>query len=686
MNTAVGRIALVVSGDVFAPGGVESSTRRIARALAARGPFAVDVLMLRSDLARGPDAEFYDARPVDERDGVRYYELPAYSAIAQPPERAFALHLGLVNLVRRNHYRLLHGMYASTAGFHAAYAGAECGVPVVVGLRGNDIHADVFSGHRFAQLQWALNHAARVTAVSSEALRRADVLTGCGAVGRVILNSIDPASYHEGALRLADGAPVIGTLAKIRSKKAVGTLVTAFHRVLKDWPEAHLVLVGGLREDSEPEVREAIALHGLADRVTFGGSVQRADAARYIRGMDVFVHPALHEGCPNAILEAMLAGVPIVATAVGAIPEVITHGVEGILVDPAGSPEALGEGISAMLRADRGAFVDHARRKLAARFTTEREIGELVEVYESCLPASGAGALPVAGPSSPRAIGYASETTGGGDAPAVDVATPDELRRAVEGDDPKVVRIHGVIGIDGHVDLGGNTTVEGAGSGAGLLGGGLRVLGRRNVIIRNLTIGLPEGVHCVTVQGSHLVWIDHNELYGDRRHDKKFYRGLVNVTHGSDLVTVSWNVLRDQFLTMLVGHSDDNAAEDGGRLRVTLHHNWFRDVASRTPSIRFGTLHAFNNVFERVAESGVNVRMGAAALVEANVFTHCGNAVTSLHSRYGGSALLRGNDMGGASADAPAAGPISVGYPYHPDSTARLKDLVARAAGPFGTV
>ncbi|NUR57135.1 MAG: glycosyltransferase, partial [Catenulispora sp.] len=368
------RVALVVSGDVFSDGGVESSTQRIARGLARHGRFAVDVVMLRPDLGRWYGQEFYDPAPVRERDGVRFYELPALSASVFPAERAFHTHLGLVDLLRRDRHCLVHGLYASTAGFHAVYAALEAGIPAVVGLRGNDIHADVFHGGRFAQLCWALERAACVTAVSSEALRRADLLTGCGARGRVILNSIDPAGYRDGVVTHTEGSPVIGSLANFRGKKAAQTLIAAFARLAADQPRARLVLIGGFGDDAQSDVLDAVIASDLGSRVVLTGPVERVDAVAHLRALDVFVHAALHDGSPNAVLEAMLAGAAVVATAVGAIPEMVAHGREAVLVSPAGSPAALYDGIVAALAADRLALTGRAAEALASRFAPEREI------------------------------------------------------------------------------------------------------------------------------------------------------------------------------------------------------------------------------------------------------------------------------------------------------------------------
>lgn len=81
--------------------------------------------------------------------------------------------------------------------------------------------------------------------------------------------------------------------------------------------------------------------------------------------------------------------------------------------------------------------------------------------------------------------------------------------------------------------------------------------------------------------------IDHVELSSDRDHDKDYYDGLLDVTHGCFGITLSYNILHDHWKSSLVGHSDSNGAEDVA-IRVTYHHNYWYNLNSRLPSFRFG--------------------------------------------------------------------------------------------------
>ncbi|MFF5364166.1 polysaccharide lyase family 1 protein [Streptomyces scabiei] len=280
-------------------------------------------------------------------------------------------------------------------------------------------------------------------------------------------------------------------------------------------------------------------------------------------------------------------------------------------------------------------------------------------------------------------VGFGAGTTGGGSAGPVTVSTLAAFRTAVTGDDAKVVRVSGLITLSGQVDIGSNTTVLGVGPSSGFTGGGLRIKERTNVVVRNLNISKPVApADGITVQESTKVWIDHNSFSADRTHDKDHYDGLLDVNHGSDRVTVSWNTFKEHFKGSLVGHSDKNASEDTGRLRVTYHHNHFGNVYSRIPSLRFGTGHFYNNYVDG-AETACHSRMGAQMLVENNVFRNTGVAVTTNRSSdVDGFANLRGNDLGGAATEISRVGTFTAPpYGYTAEPASSVVSSVTSGAG-----
>ncbi|MGW5237207.1 pectate lyase family protein, partial [Streptomyces nodosus] len=260
------------------------------------------------------------------------------------------------------------------------------------------------------------------------------------------------------------------------------------------------------------------------------------------------------------------------------------------------------------------------------------------------------------------------------------VAAPAGQR--VTGSSAKVVKVSGLISLSGQVDIGANTTVLGVGSSSGFTGGGLRLKNVSNVVVRNLNLNKAVGTDSITVQASTKVWIDHNTLSSDRDHGKDYYDGLVDVSHGSDYVTVSWNVFKDHYKGSLVGHSDNNASEDTGHLRVTYHHNYFDNVNSRIPSLRFGTGHFYDN-YVVGADTAVHSRMGAQMLVENNVFRSTKVAVTTNRdSKVDGYANLTGNDLGGATTEISQVGTFTKApYSYTAEPASSVVTSVTSGAG-----
>ncbi|MFI0960258.1 polysaccharide lyase family 1 protein [Streptomyces sp. NPDC021080] len=288
-----------------------------------------------------------------------------------------------------------------------------------------------------------------------------------------------------------------------------------------------------------------------------------------------------------------------------------------------------------------------------------------------------------AGAAETAPVGFGAGTTGGGSTTAVTVTTLAAFKTAVTGDAAKVVKVSGLISLSGQVDIGSNTTVLGVGSGSGFTGGGLRLKKVTNVVVRNLNISKPVApADGITVQASTKVWIDHNSFSSDRDHGKDYYDGLVDITHASDYVTVSWNTFKDHYKGSLVGHSDSNASEDTGHLRVTYHHNWFDNVNSRIPSLRFGTGHFYDN-YVVGADTAVHSRMGAQMLVENNVFRSTAVAVTTNRdSDEDGYANLTGNDLGGATTEISQVGTFTKPpYSYTAEPASTVVASVTTGAG-----
>jgi pectate lyase len=296
-------------------------------------------------------------------------------------------------------------------------------------------------------------------------------------------------------------------------------------------------------------------------------------------------------------------------------------------------------------------------------------------------------------------VGFAtmgSGTTGGqGDTTPTTVTSGDQLQSAIDAasSGPAIIYVSGrLTHTAGRVvikDLA-NISILGVCPFGELDAFGITIQRCSNIIIRNLKIHhiSTDDKDAISIdQGTHHVWVDHNELYNDRDHDKDYYDGLCDIKHASDYITVSWNYFHTHWKGSLVGHSDDNAAEDRGYLRVTYHHNWFDDLESRTPLNRFGNGHVYNNYYNNIYATGVNSRMEACLRVERNVFENVDDPIISVDSDLDGYWDLRtdGNQYINCTGNQPTASNCtsSIPYTYTTDynDISQVKNVVTQYAG-----
>lgn len=227
-----------------------------------------------------------------------------------------------------------------------------------------------------------------------------------------------PARRAEARLRLGlpDGAPVVGTVGRLDFQKAPLDFVAAAVRIAAERPEARFVWVGGgpLLE----ETKAAIAKAGLAGRFLLAG--ERNDVADLLPAFDVFAMSSLYEGLPCAVVEAMTCGIPVVATAVNAVPEVVVPGRTGILVPPA-KPAALARAVTYLLANTEHAqlLATTARSRMSDVFEPDALGYELEVTYARALglprPSRGVPTMveiPAAGGSNLRRITESARRSG----------------------------------------------------------------------------------------------------------------------------------------------------------------------------------------------------------------------------------------------------------------------------------
>jgi pectate lyase len=278
-------------------------------------------------------------------------------------------------------------------------------------------------------------------------------------------------------------------------------------------------------------------------------------------------------------------------------------------------------------------------------------------------------------------VGFASlngGTTGGSASTVVTVTTAAALKTALNAETSQTVKISGVIATAGLYTVRSNKTILGVGSASGITGGTLNLNGVQNVIIRNLVFKNLTGDAINVQNGSTNVWIDHNDLSagGD---------GLIDITHGSDYITVSWNHLHNHDKSLLLGHDDANSAEDTGHLRVTYVHNWFDGTNQRHPRVRFGNpVHVLNNYYNDIGSYGVGSAMGAGVYVERNYFENVANPTitTVAESDPGNIKILNNYKVNSGTEQVRNASSVAaIPYTYTAETNSTVKATVKAGAG-----
>ena len=374
---------ITLTSDKYPPnvGGLAISTRRLALGL-AKANHEVRIVLPDPRLLPGAGASASDGplqvlrfgpyRRADDTQAAWFDRLVAHPP-SEPPD-------------------LLHAFYVAAPAFVAVAAARYLGVPAVVSARGNDLDRAIYDPSRFAQILWALQNAAAVTAVSRDLARKAAAFAGVRA--EVIANGVDATAFAPGprdeslAASLHVGSrPVIAFVGEARLKKGLTILLPAFAELARTRRDAPaLLLVGGVRAEDEPILQVFQRQHPELS-VQAIPPLPNDQLPAYYRLADIVAIPSLHDGLPNALLEAMACARPVVASAVGGMPEVLRDGENGLLV-PAGNVQVLAARLTALLDdpALRARLAQAARATVLTSYTPEREVEANIALYRRVRP------------------------------------------------------------------------------------------------------------------------------------------------------------------------------------------------------------------------------------------------------------------------------------------------------------
>lgn len=283
---------------------------------------------------------------------------------------------------------------------------------------------------------------------------------------------------------------------------------------------------------------------------------------------------------------------------------------------------------------------------------------------------------------------YEGITNGGDGGDTIVVSTFDELKSVAEDSIPRVIILFGKVGIGGGLDsriyINSNKTILGYGNAE--LHGSFSINGVNNVILRNFIVR-GDGAHdrdgedAIRILYSTRVWIDHLDIVdgGD---------GNLDITRESNYITVSWTQFSYTSASTyhkwsnLIGASDEHTA-DRGKLKVTMHHNfWEPGVTRRMPNVRFGQVHVVNNYYRSEEnEFCIGANFEADMLIENNVFEWVNDPIRYLTTakavemRNNLFIAVSGSQTGKGTAFTPP-------YPYTMTAVEDVESLVRNNSGP----
>lgn len=303
----------------------------------------------------------------------------------------------LAGILRTTRPAIVH-THTSKAGVLGRVAAWLAGVPVVV----HTPHGHVFYGHFgavtsriFLQIERILCRVTTALVALTAAERDDHLERGVGCAGRfaVIPSGIDVERFRRARIsgrQVPPGfdcpadATIVGSIGWLTEIKGHRLLVEALGYLKAEFPKLHVVIVGSGGQQTAL-LAQADAL-GLRGRIHLAG--HRDDIEHCLAGMDCFAFPSLNEGMGRALIEAMAAGLPVVASRVGGIPAIVRHEENGLLV-PAGDSRALSDAMRRILTDSQlaGRLGRNASRSIGDEFGAKAMVEAVESVYRNAVQA-----------------------------------------------------------------------------------------------------------------------------------------------------------------------------------------------------------------------------------------------------------------------------------------------------------
>lgn len=319
-------------------GGVARSATRLVKYLTEQGakvdvvvPFTVDRKSRDLTSRQLHLTELSENFNLDEN-GARIFIVPIY-----PHEQQMSKLIEFIQLLDyRCNYSLFHGFWLPLA-YPGLIVSSRQDAPVIASIRGNDAIEWVGSPSYLPFIQSVLSGADWITSVCSDLLSNVGSIEDVKRKSSVILNGIDSTGFPRWSYENCS-AGSIGYAGELRYKKGITFLVEAVAKLEKS--SCQLRLIGNYKTESERDYTfRLIRELNMTDQCIHVGKLERTELLDEIAKLNVFVISSLHDGLPNGLLEAAACGIPIVATNVAGMADVLSHEINCLLVEPGNSTE-----------------------------------------------------------------------------------------------------------------------------------------------------------------------------------------------------------------------------------------------------------------------------------------------------------------------------------------------------------
>lgn len=282
-------------------------------------------------------------------------------------------------------FSLFHALFLFPIGYVTGMLARRSKTPCITTLVGDDFNRFVFSPSKVGALTSALQSADRVVTLSRQMAQAVAAFTPLKHEVRVIHNSVAEAACGWSPPPLTGRPLRVGCAGFFKYSKGLPYLLAAVAHLRAEMP-VELELLGGFKRGQRQQFDYWVKEFQMAEAVRIVQPGDQQKVMDWLCGLDAFALPSLSEGCPNILMEAMACGLPCVATRVGACPELIEHGVSGLLT-PWGDSLALAQALARILESPRAASAmgAKAREAMRRRFSPQSERRAWAALYAELL-------------------------------------------------------------------------------------------------------------------------------------------------------------------------------------------------------------------------------------------------------------------------------------------------------------